>query len=64
MSLRLSRALKTSPGLWLNMQKGYDLWMAEHERSDWQDIEPLPGLMKRPCHMKIHWIYSQEDNGD
>jgi addiction module HigA family antidote len=44
MSLRLSKALGTSPGLWLNMQKGYDLWMAEQEKSEWQNIEPLPGL--------------------
>lgn len=48
MSLRLAKALNTSPGLWLNMQKGYDLWMAEHEGEDWQSIEPLPGLHNAP----------------
>ena len=48
MSLRLSKALKTSPGLWLSMQKGYDLWVAEHEGDDWQHIEPLPGLRDVP----------------
>ncbi len=28
MSLRLSKALKTTPELWLNMQQNYDLWFA------------------------------------
>lgn len=30
MSLRLSRAMDTTPDMWLNMQSGYDLWQAEH----------------------------------
>ncbi len=29
MALRLSKALGTSPELWLNMQRDYDLWNAE-----------------------------------
>lgn len=29
MALRLSRALNTTPELWLNMQQNYDLWKAE-----------------------------------
>ena len=44
MSLRLSKALNTSPDLWMNMQRGYDLWMAENSNTDWQSITPLPGL--------------------
>src|ERR1700761_5905905 len=29
MAIRLSKALNTTPQLWLNMQQGYDLWVAE-----------------------------------
>jgi addiction module HigA family antidote len=29
MALRLSKALNTSPELWLNMQRDFDLWNAE-----------------------------------
>ncbi len=44
MALRLSRAFKTSPELWLNMQKSYDLWTAEHEDTGWAEVMPIPGL--------------------
>jgi len=29
MALRLSRAFKTTPQLWLNLQQNYDLWHAQ-----------------------------------
>jgi antitoxin HigA-1 len=41
MALRLSRAFQTTPDLWLNLQKNYDLWLAEHSSLDWQRVEPL-----------------------
>ena len=41
MALRLSRAFSTTPELWLNMQRGYDLWVAENENTDWQKVEPI-----------------------
>lgn len=41
MALRLSRAFSTSPELWLNMQQGHDLWVAENEHTDWQKVEPV-----------------------
>jgi len=41
MALRLSRAFSTTPELWLNMQQGYDLWVAENEHTDWQKVEPV-----------------------
>jgi addiction module HigA family antidote len=31
MAIRLSKALSTTPQLWMNMQQGYDLWMAEQK---------------------------------
>ena len=29
MAIRLSKALNTTPRLWMNMQQAYDLWIAE-----------------------------------
>jgi addiction module HigA family antidote len=39
MAIRLSKALNTTPQLWMNMQQGYDLWVAE-KKSD--DIHVVP----------------------
>ncbi|CAN2039722.1 antitoxin HigA-1 [Candidatus Magnetomoraceae bacterium gMMP-15] len=36
-ALRLSRAFDTTPNLWLNLQKNYDLWQAEKASTNWQD---------------------------
>jgi addiction module HigA family antidote len=41
MALRLSRALDTTPDVWLNLQKSYDLWMIEHTSDDWKSATPL-----------------------
>nr|WP_156908099.1 HigA family addiction module antitoxin [Desulfovibrio cuneatus] len=41
MALRLSRAFSTTPELWLNMQQAYDLWRAENEHTDWQQVTAL-----------------------
>ena len=41
MALRLSRAFKTTPDIWLNLQKNYDLWQAEHSSNEWQRVKPL-----------------------
>lgn len=42
MALRLSRAFDTTPDLWMNLQKKYDLWQAEHSSNSWQTVKPLP----------------------
>lgn len=42
MALRLSRAFNTTPDLWLNLQKNYDLWQAEHTSSEWKNVKPIP----------------------
>ncbi len=34
MAIRLSKALNTTPQLWMNMQQGYDLWVAEKKSGD------------------------------
>jgi addiction module HigA family antidote len=41
MALRLSRAFNTSPELWLNLQRNFDLWHASHDSSDWKDVKPV-----------------------
>jgi addiction module HigA family antidote len=41
MALRLSRAFDTSPDLWLNLQKNFDLWKASNQSSDWKKVKPL-----------------------
>ena len=34
MAIRLSKALETTPQLWMNMQQSYDLWVAEKKTAD------------------------------
>ena len=38
MALRLSQAFETTPELWLNLQRNYDLWQAAHASSDWLSV--------------------------
>ena len=47
MALRLSRALGTTPDLWLNLQKNFDLWLAETGSQEWKKIKPFP----------INWLH-------
>ena len=45
MALRLSRAFETTPELWINLQKNYDLWHAAHDSEAWKMVKPiLPSL--------------------
>jgi addiction module HigA family antidote len=41
MSLRLSKAFKTTPELWLNLQRNYDLWEAARKSNDWKLVEAI-----------------------
>ena len=41
MALRLSKALNTTPDLWLNIQKNYDLWHTAHETQAWKKVKPV-----------------------
>ncbi len=45
MALRLSRAFGTTPDLWLNLQKNYDLWNAKKNSTEWKSVRPLPEEM-------------------
>lgn len=45
MALRLSRAFSnSSPQSWLNLQRNYDLWQAEHNTHEWKNVQPIPVL--------------------
>jgi antitoxin HigA-1 len=41
MALRLSRAFDTTADLWMNLQKNYDLWLAEHTSKERQAVKPI-----------------------
>jgi len=41
MALRLGRAFETSPEMWLNLQKTYDLWHATRKSGDWKKVNPV-----------------------
>jgi addiction module HigA family antidote len=45
MALRLSRAFKTTPNLWLGLQQEYDLWHATHESREWQRVKAVSDLI-------------------
>ena len=45
MALRLSRALDTTSIFWLNLQKNFDLWQAEHASNEWQSVQPFSPQM-------------------
>ena len=39
MALRLSQAFGTTPELWLNLQRNYDLWIEAHSSTEWKHVE-------------------------
>lgn len=41
MALRLSKAFKTTPELWLNLQQNYDLWHASQKSKDWKMVKAI-----------------------
>lgn len=41
MALRLARALGTTPELWLNLQRNYDLWHAENGAQEWRSVQAI-----------------------
>jgi antitoxin HigA-1 len=41
MALRLSRAFDTTPGLWLNLQQNFDLWLAAQKSKEWKGVKKL-----------------------
>ncbi|NGX34897.1 MAG: Antitoxin HigA-1 [Candidatus Anoxychlamydiales bacterium] len=44
-AIRLSKALRTTPELWLNLQQKYDVWEAEHNKKvHSENIKPIVPL--------------------
>lgn len=41
MALRLSKAFDTTPDLWANLQKNYDMWEAENKATGWQNVPKI-----------------------
>ncbi len=41
MALRLGRAFETSPEMWMNLQRSYDLWHASKESNGWKSVSPV-----------------------
>jgi addiction module HigA family antidote len=41
MALRLSQAFSTTPDLWANLQKNYDMWCAENKSTEWQSVPKI-----------------------
>ncbi len=41
MALRLSRAFGTTPELWLNLQRNFDLWNAIRISKEWKVVEKI-----------------------
>ena len=41
MAPRLGKAFHTTPELWLNLQRTYDLWHAAHQSEDWRNVQEL-----------------------
>jgi addiction module HigA family antidote len=41
MALRLSRAFKTTPELWLNLQQTYDLWKTSTHSDGWKTVHAI-----------------------
>ena len=42
MAIRLSRVFKTTPDIWMNLQKAVDLWEAAHaNKSDYAKLRPI-----------------------
>lgn len=41
MALRLSRAFGTSPEVWIDLQRDYELWHAANDSRDWKKVKPV-----------------------
>ena len=44
MALRLAQAYDTTPELWLNLQRNYDLWHAANRSEAWRAVERLVAM--------------------
>jgi addiction module HigA family antidote len=47
MALRLGKAFCTTPELWLNLQRAYDLWHAARQSDGWRHVQELVTASER-----------------
>lgn len=49
MALRLAKAFRTTPELWLNLQRNYDLWHASHDSKAWRRARVITSRAQAPA---------------
>lgn len=49
LALRLSKAFGTTPELWLNLQRNYDLWQAKNRSSEWKKVKEVSCVQSAAC---------------
>lgn len=49
MALRLSKAFGTTPELWLNLQRNYDLWQARNRSNEWKKVKEVSCALSAAC---------------
>jgi addiction module HigA family antidote len=49
MALRLFKAFGTTPELWLNLQRNYDLWQAKNRSSEWKKVKQVACAIDAAC---------------
>ena len=47
MALRLGKAFCTTPELWLNLQRAYELWHAARQSDGWRHVQELVTASER-----------------
>ena len=54
MALRLGKLTKTSPELWLNLQRNYNLWHATHDSKSWKRTRVIVLSPRKPALQLAH----------
>ncbi len=54
MALRLAKAFGTTPELWLNLQRNYNLWHASHDSKSWRRARVIVLSTRRPAAQSTH----------
>jgi len=54
MALRLAKAFRTTPELWLNLQRNYDLWHESHDSKSWRRARVILLPSQEPASQLTH----------
>ena len=55
MAWRLARAFNTTPELWLNLQRNYDLWHTAQRSEAWRQVPVLVATSWSACLQNMSW---------